>query len=114
MVELSNETVVIAFSPENIYYTGLSNLFNKPEFTELSLVAGISEMFDNCEESLEGFFEKVDNNPQYFIGHEHPFGEMLSVVSMRFGKDGLVALLGPQRMDYKYNFDLMKKLLELI
>ncbi len=114
MVELSNETVVIAFSPENIYYTGLSNLFNKPEFTELSLVAGISEMFDNCEENLEGFFEKVDINPQYFIGDEHPFGEMLSVVSMRFGKDGLVALLGPKRMDYKYNFGLMKKLLELI
>ncbi len=114
MVELSNETVVIAFSPENIYYTGLSNLFNKPEFDELSLVAGVSEMFDHCEENLEGFFEKVDINPQYFIGDEHPFGEMLSVVSMRFGKDGLVALLGPKRMDYKYNFGLMKKLLELI
>lgn len=114
MVELSNETVVIAFSPENIYYTGLSNLFNKPEFTQLSLVADVSEVFDNFEDSLEGFFEKVDNNPQYFIGDEHPFGEMLSVVSMRFGKDGLVAILGPKRMDYKYNFGLMKKLLELI
>lgn len=114
MVELSNETVVIAFSPENIYYTGLSNLFNKPEFTELSLVTDISEVFDNFEDSLEGFFEKVDINPQYFIGDEHPFGEMLSVVSMRFGKDGLVALVGPKRMDYKYNFGLMKKLLELI
>ncbi|MEK7131791.1 MAG: winged-helix domain-containing protein [Patescibacteria group bacterium] len=114
MVELSNETVVIAFSPENIYYTGLSNLFNKPEFDQLSLVAGVSEMFDHCEENLEGFFEKVDINPQYFIGNEHPFGEMLSIVSMRFGKDGLVAILGPKRMDYKYNFGLMKKLLELI
>src|SRR3989344_2541997 len=114
MVELSNETVVVAFSPENIYYTGLSNLFNKPEFAQLSLVADISEIFDNFEDSLEGFFEKVDSNPQYFIGDEHPFGEMLSVVSMRFGKDGLVALVGPKRMDYRYNFGLMKKLLELI
>ncbi len=114
MVELSNETVILAFSPENIYYTGLSNLFNKPEFGELSLVADISEMFDNCEENLEGFFEKVDSNPQYFIGDEQPFGEMLSVLSMRFGKEGLVAILGPKRMDYKYNFGLMKKLLELI
>ncbi|TSC84726.1 MAG: hypothetical protein G01um101413_110 [Parcubacteria group bacterium Gr01-1014_13] len=114
MVELSNETVVIAFSPENIYYTGLSNLFNKPEFDRLSLIADISEVFDNFEDSLEGFFEKVDSNPQYFIGDEHPFGEMLSVLSMRFGKDGLVAILGPKRMDYRYNFGLMKKLLELI
>ncbi len=114
MVELSDETVIIAFSPEKVYYTGLANLFHKPEFDELSLVADISEIFDNCEDSLEGFFEKVEDSPKYFFGDEHPFGEMISVLSMRFGKEGLVAILGPQRMDYKYNFGLMKKLLELI
>jgi heat-inducible transcriptional repressor len=114
MVELSNETVVIAFSPENIYYTGLSNLFNKPEFDELSLVADMSEVLDNCEECVEKFFDKVSDEPRYFIGNEHPFGEMLSVLSVKFGDDGLIALLGPKRMDYKYNFGLIKKLLELI
>ena len=114
MVELSDETVIIAFSPEKVYYTGLANLFHKPEFDELSLGADISEIFDNCEDSLEGFFEKVEDSPKYFFGDEHPFGEMISVLSMRFGKEGLVAILGPQRMDYKYNFGLMKKLLELI
>jgi len=114
MTELSNETVIVAFSPEKIYYTGLANLFNKPEFDQLSLVADISEIFDNCEDSLESFFDKVDNSPKYFFGDEHPFGDRISVLSMRFGKEGLVAILGPQRMDYKYNFDLMKKLLELI
>jgi len=114
MMELSNETVILAFSPEKIYYTGLANLFNKPEFGELSLVADMSEMLDNCEERVEKFFDKVSDEPKYFIGNEHPFGEMLSVLSARFGDDGLVALLGPKRMDYKYNFDLMKKLLELI
>ncbi|HSR88858.1 MAG TPA: winged-helix domain-containing protein [Candidatus Udaeobacter sp.] len=114
MVELSNETVIIAFSPENIYYTGLTNLFNKPEFDERSVAAEIFEVFDNCEDSMEDFFAKVEDNPKYFFGNEHPFGEMVSVLSMRFGKEGLVAILGPQRMDYKYNFGLMKKLLELI
>lgn len=114
MVELSDETVIIAFSPEKIYYTGLANLFHKPEFDQLSLVADISEAFDRCEEHMEGFFDKVDNEPKYFIGREHPFGDMLSVVSARFGEDGLVALLGPKRMDYKYNFGLIKKLLEII
>lgn len=114
MVELSNETVIIAFSPENIYYTGLANLFNKPEFDEMSEIADVFEVLDNCEDSLESFFAKVESDPKYFFGDEHPFGEMISVLSMRFGKEGLVAILGPQRMDYKYNFGLMKKLLELI
>ncbi len=114
MGELSNETVILAFSPENIYYTGLANLFNKPEFDQLSLIADVSGIFDRCEECVEGFFDKVSDQPQYFIGDEHPFGEMLSVLSVRFGQEGLIALVGPKRMDYKYNFGLIKKLLEII
>lgn len=114
MVELSNETVILAFSPERVYYTGLSNLFNKPEFDRLSLIADIFEAFDHCEDHMESFFAKVSNEPQYFIGDEQPFGEMLSVLSVKFGQEGLIALVGPKRMDYKYNFGLIKKLMEII
>lgn len=113
-VGLSKETVIIAFSAERVYYTGLSNLFNKSEFGDLEAISNISEMFDNCEEYLEDFMQKVEASPRYFIGSENPFDEMLSVVSARFGKEGMIALLGPKRMDYKYNFSLIKKLLEII
>ncbi len=112
--ELSKETVIIAFSPERVYYTGLSNLFHKSEFDNLETIANISEMFDRCEEHLEEFFDQVEESPRYFIGSENPFDEMLSVVSARFGKDGMIALLGPKRMDYRYNYGLIKKLLEII
>src|SRR3989339_911794 len=111
-VELSNETVIIAFSAEKVYYTGLSNLFHKSEFGDLAVVANISHVFDNCEDYVEDLFAKVEDSPRYFIGSENPFDEMLSVVSARFGKEGMIALLGPKRMDYKYNFGLIKKLLE--
>ncbi|MBP6859461.1 MAG: hypothetical protein KBC69_02480 [Candidatus Magasanikbacteria bacterium] len=113
-VGLSKETVIIAFSTERVYYTGLSNLFNKSEFGDLEAISNISEMFDNCEEYLEDFMHKVEVSPRYFIGSENPFDEMLSVVSARFGKEGMIALLGPKRMDYRYNFSLIKKLLEII
>ena len=113
-VELSNETVIIAFSTEKVYYTGLSNLFNKSEFGDLAVVTNISEVFDNCEDYMGDFFAKVEDSPRYFIGSENPFDEMLSVVSARFGKEGMIALLGPKRMDYKYNFGLIKKLLEIM
>ncbi|MEK7680808.1 MAG: hypothetical protein AAB348_02070 [Patescibacteria group bacterium] len=114
MVDLSDETVIVAFSPVNVYYTGLANLFHKPEFDELGLAADISEVFDRCEECVVDLFDKVSDEPRYFIGNEHLFGDMLSVLSARFGDDGLIALLGPKRMDYKYNFGLIKKLLEII
>ncbi len=112
--ELSNETVIIAFSPEKVYYTGLSNLFNKSEFDDMERVANVSHVFDHFEDYVEDFLDKVEDSPRYFIGSENPFDEMLSVVSARFGKDGMIALLGPKRMDYKYNFGLIKKLLEII
>ncbi|MFH1292483.1 MAG: hypothetical protein ABIH87_04800 [bacterium] len=119
LMELSNQTVLLAFSPNSIYYTGLSNLFSKPEFTELQLVADVSKVFDHCEQCLEDFYEQAEEGQaRIFIGQEHPFGAMLSVVAKRFNnkevKDGLIALLGPMRMNYQKNQVLMEKACELI
>ncbi len=112
--ELSGETMLLAFSPDRVYYTGLSNLFSKPEFTELQLVADISQIFDHCEECLKTFFDEVQNEPKYFIGHEHSFGNALSVLAFRFGDESLLALLGPMRMNYRRNHALMARAKELL
>ncbi len=116
LVDLSNETVIVAFSSDFVYYTGLARLFQKPDFIDRELIANVSEVFDRCEEVIPRFFDEVSREPKFFLGSEHPFGEMLSVISMRFGKNGgsLIALLGPQRMDYKHNYELMSKARELI
>lgn len=116
LVELSDETVLVAFSPQKVYYTGLANLFQKPDFREMRLVASISQVFDRCEEYLPRFFSAVESEPKYFLGQNHPFGSMLSVLAVRFGKldESMLALLGPQRMNYKKNWGLVKKTLEVI
>jgi transcriptional regulator of heat shock response len=114
LAEVSGETVLIAFTPDKIFYTGLSNLFNKPDFNQLQLVADISAMFDHCEECLEGFLGQVNTATKFFIGREHTFGQMLSIGSFRFGEDSLLALLGLQRMDYKRNWALLNKIKEII
>lgn len=115
LVGVSEETVLIAFSPEKVYYTGLANLFQKPDFAEMRLVASITEVFDRCEESLPKFFGKVTDTPKYYLGKEHPFGDMLSVLGARFHNgESLITLLGPQRMNYKKNWALMQKVLEII
>lgn len=112
--ELSGETMLLAFSPDRVYYTGLSNLFSKPEFTELQLVADVSQIFDHCEECLKTFFDEVQNEPKYFIGREHSFGNALSVLAFRFGDQSLLALLGPMRMNYRRNHALMARAKELL
>lgn len=116
LVEVSDETVLIAFSPEKVYYTGLSNLFDKPDFEELKQIACVSEAFDNSEESLPEFFEKVKNEPDFYLGDTHPFGDNISVIASRFGANNksLIVLLGPQRMNYKKNWNLIHKIIEII
>ncbi|MFA6105209.1 MAG: hypothetical protein WC725_01245 [Patescibacteria group bacterium] len=116
LVEVSDETVLIAFSPEKVYYTGLANLFEKPDFEEMKQIATVSEAFDHSDECLPEFFQKVKNEPEFYLGEDHPFGSMLSVVASRFGDDNksLIVLLGPQRMNYKKNWGLIHKIIEII
>lgn len=116
LAEISGETVIIAFSKNSIYYTGLSNLFQKPEFTSLASVVNISSVFDHFEEVFRGFYEKLTIEPTYFIGKEHTLGAMLSVLAARFGKnqESCIVLLGPERMNYGKNFSLMKSVLDTI
>jgi len=112
--ELAQGAVIMAFSPEKVYYTGLSNLFNQPEFKELSVVVDVSAMFDRCEECLQDFFEKVDGEIKFFVGSEQPFGNYLSVVTFKAKDNALFSLLGPMRMDYKNILGIMKKVKEII
>jgi heat-inducible transcriptional repressor len=116
LVDISSNMVMVAFSTEKVYYTGLSNLFNKPDFNDVQTAVNISAVFDRCEERLPQFFASVEANPKFFLGKSHPFGDMLSILSLRFGKTdaSLVALIGPQRMDYKHNWGLIKKVKELL
>lgn len=112
LVELSGQTVLLAMSRDSLYYTGLSNLFSQPEFVDV--IADVSKVFDHCEQCLDDFYEIMKENVECFIGDEQPFGTMLSVISGSVGKDGLVILLGPIRMDYKKNISLVSKAVELI
>lgn len=113
LAAITQETVILAFSRGSIYYTGLSNLFSKPEFVELGIVGDISQVFDRCEDCIPAFYDLVSQDIQFFIGVEHPFGNMLSAGSFRFG-DSLFVLLSPTRTDYKRNYSLLQLVKEIL
>jgi len=107
LAAITQETVIFAFSPNSIYYTGLSNLFSKPEFIELGVVGDISQVFDRCEDCIPDFYDLVSEDIKFFIGEEHPFGNMLSVASFKFD-NSLITLLSPLRTNYKRNYKLLE------
>ena len=113
LAAITQETVILAFSTNSIYYTGLSNLFSKPEFVELGIVGDISQVFDRCEDCIPGFYDLVSQDVKFFLGAEHPFGNMLSAASFKFG-DSLLVLLAPTRTDYKRNYSLLQLVKEIL
>ncbi len=116
LAEISGEAIIYAFGPNKVYYTGLSNLFVKKEFTEPDLVVNISGMFDRCEECLDKFASEVIDNPKFFLGGEQPFGDYLSVLATRVRKEkkDMLIMVGLTRMDYKRNYTLIQQISEIL
>lgn len=114
---LSNGAVVVGFAPRDIYYTGLTNVFRQPEFAELDLIYNLSEVVDHLDEAVEGIFDKISPDIHILLGNENPFGKGCSTILTKYQSDkeeGLIAILGPMRMNYSHNRALIKYTQELI
>ena len=111
VAETSNNAVFWAFHKNNLYYTGVSNLFVQPEFKTSEIVCDISIIIDRMEEIIAEIFDNLDLGEQVFIGEKNPFGGFLSSVILKYNngkQDGVVGLLGPMRMDYEKNLNLIR------
>jgi transcriptional regulator of heat shock response len=106
LAEISGETVILAFEKNDIYYTGLTNLFSKPEFENKELVMDISSVIDHLDSVIFKIFdasEKVDIR----IGSDCEFSGHCSSVVAKLNNFSLLAMIGPIRMDYQKNFELI-------
>lgn len=119
--QLAEETdlaVVAAFSVDDNFYTGLSNLFSQPEFSEKAQVINISQIIDRLDFiTREILRERNFEDVKIFIGKENPFGSGCgSVVGFyKFEEfSGLFAILGPMRMDYQKCFTLLNGTINLL
>ena len=95
----------IATIGDQLYMSGMSNLFSQPEFmTNPSNVQQIARLLDNLEPWLR---EAAPNEPlNVFIGSENPVGKssQASLIVSRFrspySDHSYIGVLGPTRQDY--------------
>lgn len=111
--EMSREAVIVAFSPNRLYFTGLSHLFAKPEFAEQVSVTSVSQILDHCEEMMPRVLELIVSGKKVLIGTDNPFGKMCSFIAAPIRDNGLFGILGPMRMDYEKNLELVNFVKEL-
>lgn len=111
LCQLSGNAVFWAFHRHNVYYTGISNLFQQPEFSQLDIIHNISNVIDRIDEIVNDMFEGTKNGVHTMLGSANPFGEMCGTVLVKYRlgeQDGLFGVLGPMRMDYEKNLAIAK------
>jgi heat-inducible transcriptional repressor len=111
IAELSGAAVFWAFHKNDLYYTGLANLFAQPEFKEVNMVCDVSNIIDRMEEIIDEIFEDLELGDQTLIGSKNPFGNFLSTVLVKYknnNQTGIFGILGPMRMNYSRNLSLVE------
>lgn len=109
----SNEAILLSLNSRSFFYTGISNLFAKPEFQNVSELVGFSKLIDQLDDVMMKLHSvEPDDDVTFLVGSDNPVSTYCSalVTSYHLGEQvaGTVALLGPMRMDYQYNYKLLK------
>jgi heat-inducible transcriptional repressor len=104
LVELTHN-LGLATIGNQLYMSGLSNLFGQPEFIDGSQVQQVARLLDNLEPWLR---EAAPNEPlSVYIGRENPVGRsaQCSLIISRFrspySDHSYIGVLGPTRQSYR-------------
>jgi heat-inducible transcriptional repressor len=106
---------------DEVYDFGMKELIEKPEFQEIDDLCRLVETLDSLDERLDGIMLKLkDGETHIFIGAENPISGIdncsmiVAPYENKEGERGMLAIIGPKRMEYAKNKSLieyMKKLL---
>ena len=111
LVELTYNMGLATIGDE-LYLSGMSNLFSHPEFAGGVHVQEVAQLIDNLEPWLR---EASPNQPlNVYIGSENPIGKSsgASLIISRFrspySNDSYIGVLGPTRQDYARTMRLVR------
>lgn len=111
VAQATGVAVFWAFHRHNLYYTGIANLLNQPEFLENNLRYDISVLIDRVDEIINDIYDRIGYGPQVMLGNANPFSPVCSTILSKYklGENvGLFGILGPLRMNYEKNLALIK------
>jgi heat-inducible transcriptional repressor len=112
LVELTHN-LGIATIGNQLYMSGLSNLFGQPEFMQKGQVQEVARLLDNLEPWLK---EAAPNEPlSVYIGKENPVGGaagcslIISRFRSPFSDHSYVGVLGPTRQSYRDVMQMVRR-----
>lgn len=112
LVELTHN-LGLATIGNQLYISGLSNLFGQPEFINSMQVQQVAQLLDNLEPWLR---EAAPNEPlSVYIGQENPIGRaagctlIISSFRSSFSDRSYIGTLGPTRQSYRDVMNLVSR-----
>ena len=103
-----------------VYDFGMKELLEKQEFQELDEMCRLVEALDTLDEKFDLILKQVkDGKTHIFIGSENPIKEISNcsmVVAPYESKEGkgILAIIGPKRMEYAKNKSLLEHMKKLL
>lgn len=110
--ESSSFVLLNLLEKDFILKEGWEEILEEPEFEEKSLVSDFIRFLENFEKNIVHL--DIDGEIKIYIGRENPFSKInnFSIILTRcyFSEEneGIVSLVGPKRMNYDRNINLMK------
>ena len=112
---LSGNLAVSGIVDKDEYYDfGMRELIDNPEFQEMDELCQLVETLDSLDEKVDGIMLKLkDGETRIFIGNENPIAGIknCSMIVAPYQTDegrGMLAIIGPKRMDYAKNKSLIE------
>lgn len=112
LVELTHN-LGLATIGDQLYMSGLSNLFGQPEFMNAGQVQEVARLLDNLEPWL---YEAALNEPlNVYIGKENPVGRgagcslIISKFRSPYSDKSYIGVLGPTRQSYRDVMQLVRR-----
>jgi transcriptional regulator of heat shock response len=114
-------SLAISGQKKEFYDFGIGELLENPEFQKIDEFCRIAEALDYIDENIDTLLAKTPfGETKIFIGKENPIKEisncsmMVSPYKTKSGERGVLAIIGPKRMQYAKNkslLDYFRKLL---
>jgi heat-inducible transcriptional repressor len=112
LVELTHN-LGLATIGNQLYMSGLGNLFGQPEFMQAGQVQQVAQLLDNLEPWLR---EAAPNEPlNVYIGRENPIGRtagctlIISRFHSPYSDRSYIGVLGPTRQNYRDVTNLVRR-----
>lgn len=112
--EIAQSAIFIRLGNMDSYYTGLTYLFNQPEFRDWNRIVSLTDVLDRLDDVLIGLGASRFAEPSVQIGSDCPFGPMCTSILCSLPEGGVIGLLAPMRTDYGLGISLMKEIVLLI